>query len=426
MRSIVLAAAVALAFADSSIVVLALPELLQRFHASVSEVAWVVTSYNVAVALVAALIAKARPEPARAARIGLVVFTVASAACAAAPELWSLVGFRAAQGAGTALLLAASLPLLGNVERWAVAGAAGAVLGPAAGGALTQLFDWRAIFVAQAPVGALALLAVRRPRTLEPAAAPRRFQARALAAQAALGLVSAALVGALFLAVVLLVNAWNYEPLAAAAVVSALPAATLVGAPLARRAGAAAAGAVGAALLAAGLVALALLPAADPAWAAAALAFCGLGIGATLPALTRAVFVGAPRAAPTVAVRHAGLVLGLLLLTPLLAHDLTRAVDRAKLVGTGLVLDAPLPATTKVPLAIDLARTLQRAPQGKLPDFRPDFRRRGTSAQLTGLDERLGSTIRAIVTRSFRTAFLVAALLALAAVVPAALVRRGA
>src|SRR6058998_2967583 len=100
MRSIVLAAAVALAFADSSIVVLALPELLQRFHASVSDVAWVVTAYNVAVAVVAAAATRVRLDPTRSVRLGLVVFTAASTACAAAPELWSLVGFRAAQGAG--------------------------------------------------------------------------------------------------------------------------------------------------------------------------------------------------------------------------------------------------------------------------------------------------------------------------------------
>src|SRR5438094_617665 len=64
MRSMLIAAAVALAFADSSIVVLALPELLQRFHTSVSNVAWGVTSYNLAVALVSA----AAPDPDRGAR----------------------------------------------------------------------------------------------------------------------------------------------------------------------------------------------------------------------------------------------------------------------------------------------------------------------------------------------------------------------
>src|SRR2546423_15177028 len=98
MRRIVLAAAVALAFADPSIVVLALPELLQRFHASVSDVAWVVTSYNLAVALVAAVLARRRLDPARTARVGLALFTPASLACAVANGLWLLLAFPPAQG----------------------------------------------------------------------------------------------------------------------------------------------------------------------------------------------------------------------------------------------------------------------------------------------------------------------------------------
>src|SRR5438046_725818 len=125
MRSVLVAAAVALAFADSSIVVLALPELLQRFHTSVSDVAWVVTSYNLAVAVVAAALVRVRLDPARAARVGLTVFTAASIACALANGLWLLVAFRAAQGAGGALTLVAALPLLGRergVPRWALAG----------------------------------------------------------------------------------------------------------------------------------------------------------------------------------------------------------------------------------------------------------------------------------------------------------------
>jgi hypothetical protein len=128
--------------------------------------------------------------------------------------------------------------------------------------------------------------------------------------------------------------------------------------------------------------------------------------------------------ASTVAVRHGGLVLGLLLLTPLLAHDLSRGVQRAKLVGTGLVLDAPLPASTKVPLAIDLARQLQRAPKGEVPDFSPQFRRPGPPRALHALDRALAESVRAVVTRSFRTAFALSALLALAALVPAAALRR--
>ena len=53
MRRAAVAAAVAIAFADSSIVVLALPELYGRFHASIVGVSWVITAYNAAVAVMA-------------------------------------------------------------------------------------------------------------------------------------------------------------------------------------------------------------------------------------------------------------------------------------------------------------------------------------------------------------------------------------
>ena len=87
---------------------------------------------------------------------------------------------------------------------WTLAGTFGAALGPALGGALTQAFDWRAIFVFQAPIAGVALLAafgshVRSP-TLDPSRGPLR---RTFPANVALALVFGALVGALFLAVLL-------------------------------------------------------------------------------------------------------------------------------------------------------------------------------------------------------------------------------
>ena len=72
------------------------------------------------------------------------------------------------------MLLAGSLPVLGaivpprpTVERarrwWALAGAVGAAIGPALGGVLTELFDWRAIFFVQAPIVAGALVVAIDP-----------------------------------------------------------------------------------------------------------------------------------------------------------------------------------------------------------------------------------------------------------------------
>jgi len=166
------AAAVAIAFADSSIVILALPELYGRFQTSIEGVSWVVTAYNLAVAVTAlALVPLVRRLDAGALlAAGLAVFLAASIGCAVAGSLGFLIGARAVQGVGAALLLAGSLPVLAaltgsaesGVRVWILAGTFGLAVGPALGGVLTQAFDWRAIFAAQAPVAALGLLGVVR------------------------------------------------------------------------------------------------------------------------------------------------------------------------------------------------------------------------------------------------------------------------
>jgi hypothetical protein len=140
---------VAIAFADSSIVVLALPQLYSRFETSITGVSWIVTSYNAAVAVTAlALVFFVHRFRARLMFIaGALLFLAASIACASAQALWFLIVARCAQGAGAGLLLGGALSLLA-VNVWTLAGTFGAALGPALGGILTQLFDWRAIFIA--------------------------------------------------------------------------------------------------------------------------------------------------------------------------------------------------------------------------------------------------------------------------------------
>ena len=96
------------------------------------------------------------------------------------------------------------------MRRWAVAGVAGAALGPVIGGLLTSAFSWRAIFVVQIPIVLLAFPAAialrgrvveRRRSTLD--TSPDRPH---LLADLALALLSAALTAALFLLVLLLVD----------------------------------------------------------------------------------------------------------------------------------------------------------------------------------------------------------------------------
>jgi MFS family permease len=433
------AASVAVAFADSSIVVLALPDLYGAFDTTIVGVSWVITSYNLVVAVVAgaaALFAK-RLAPRRGAQAGLLVFTVASVGCAASWSLAALIAFRCVQGLGAALLLAASLSLLGGLRGsrakgaalWTTVAVLGAALGPVLGGVLTQLFDWRAIFVVQAPVAAVALLATGGATVLADER-PRRRSRGAFAADAALGLVFAALVGALFLAVLLVITVWGLEPITGALVVSALPAATLAARPLQRGLSTPVAVGGGALLLAAGLASLALLPRVSNALVAVSLAFCGIGIGLAVPVLTRLSLdaeAGLVRSGSiTVAARHAGLVVALALVAPLLTHSLDHAGERALLGGTKEILDANIPIRKKVPIALALRDALQNAPKGEVPDLGKPFDDAGarTNEHVRAARDDLVTTLEAALTRGFRPAFGLAALFALLSLAPAVRLRR--
>ena len=429
---------VAVAFADSSIVVLALPDLLRQFDVSITSVAWVVTAYNLSLAVVAIAYVRTPSHSRRAGRtvrVGAVVFLAGSLGCSVASSVWLLVGFRVVQGAGAALVLVGALPLIRSLAStpqrgtalWAGAGVFGAALGPALGGVLTDVFSWRAIFVAQVPIAAVALVAAVGVRgesadlvTLERTGGPRRH-----AASLALALASAALVGLLFLAVVQLIDVWRLTPLAAAAVVSVIPLATLLAQPLAARLGSGAA-ATGAILLAAGLAGMGFLPARSLLWVIAALAIAGAGLGLLLPGLTHRVLseVGPSTggAAHTVWIRHAGLVAGILLLTPLLATDLASAGQSAKLRGISVVIDAPVSVTTKARLALDLAPALSRPARTQLPDFTSTLRSQHDPA-LTRMGQDLDQVVEATITRGFRRSYLVAALLGLLVLAPLALLR---
>ena len=441
MLTALVAVAIGVAFADSSIVVLALPDLFGHFHTSIEGVSWVVTAYNAAVAVAAfgliALVHRVRARWILA--TGLLVFFAASVACSLAGSLPFLIIARCVQGAGAALLLAGALPVLaaltGSADRgaaiWTLAGTFGIALGPALGGVLTQVFDWRAIFAAQAPVAALGLVAAFAApvgATLEEGW--RSSLAHTLPANACLGLLFGASVGVLFLAVLLLITVWGYSPIAGAAIVSVLPAATLVTRPLARGLGGLSAICGGAALVAAGLVALALLPSSSAWLAAAALALCGIGLGLAVPtfsgiALDRAA--GLARSGTfTVGVRHLGLVLALALIAPLLAAELPAAGRHAELKATSVLLDAPVGLSTKVPVALDLAGEFQRARAGQIPDLAKPFDEHGAASDpnLAATRDKLVETIEETITRAFRPAFLLSAALAALASLVALLARR--
>jgi MFS family permease len=414
LSSRVLTVGVALAFADASIVVLALPAIYARFDSTIVGVSWVLSGYAVAVTVAAVVIALGRrwlaDRPVTLTAAGAVLFGAGSAWCGAAGTLPSLLAGRAAQGVGAAALLSGALAVLcAQVGRdrgrrlWSGAATAGLAVGPALGGALTEAFDWRMIFFGQLPVAVAVLGAlVRAPRTV-PAPPPEETGGtrRAVAANAGYVTLFAGLVGALFLGVLLLVEVWGFAPLLAAAVMTALPAGTL----LARKPNLP----VGAGVLAAGLAALALLPAADAVWAAVALFVCGAGAGMVMKSLGAAAVPAAARpvraGATVVAAKHAGLVLGLVVIAPLLSGSLQSGGERAVLAGTATVLDARIPVQDKLRLATSVRDTLANTPRGAVPDVRKAIADRETADEVDG-------RLRAVLTRSFRPAFAAAAVLA--------------
>lgn len=431
-----IAVAVGVVLADSSIVILALPEILLRYDVTVATVAWVLTAYNLVLAVAAVPAAHtARRHPRAVFVAGIAVFAAASLWCALAPSLGALLAARCVQALGGALTVTAALELLPGLlgseaaaaRRWAAAGALGTAVGPAAGGLLTQLISWEAIFVAQVPVvaAAAAVAGLRPVRTAAPAGRPH------LAANAALVLVSAALTAALFLVVLLMINGWGLEPVQAAVAVSVMPvAAILSGRFLGGRGGPAARAAAGALGVAAGLAALGLMPGASVGWTLAPQVLVGLGLGLTVGALTEAALAGrSPQGVHggwTLASRHLGVVLGIVLLTPVFVADLDRQQARAQDAVTAILLDSRVAPGTKIALAQAGERVLSDT-EGRVPDLSPIFREvtpePDDREEFAGLQRALADQLDRAATSSVARSFLAAAAFALLALIPVAVAR---
>ena len=411
---------------------LGLPSIYGELQTTVVQASWVITVYAVVVTVVALLIGPlaARLRPASVALVGLVGFAAGSALSGVAGSIGLLYAGRGLQGFGAALALVASLPVLvhltGSVRRgrtwWVTAAAFGAAVGPALGGLLTQVFAWRAIFFVQVPVAVAAVVAVAAPSVRRGAVdRPGRVQRRSLLANLGEVLTFGALVGALFLGVLLLVVVWGYDPIVGAVVVSALPAASFAVRPLAARVSPAVSGAAGAVVLAGGLAGLAFLPRVSGALAAVAFALCGAGMGLALSVLGPASLsessglLGA--GSRSVAARHAGLMLGLLLIAPVLGNNLEAKANDSALAGTRSLLEAQLPLRQKIPVAWALRKEIQQTPDGEVPDVDAVFAAQGAgdNPALASARDGLVGTIESILTRAFRSSFLIAAALALLA-----------
>jgi DHA2 family multidrug resistance protein len=155
---------------DVTIANVALPHMQGTLSATQDQIAWVLTSYIVAAAIMTP------PTGFLAARFGrkrlfvvtVTGFTIASMLCGAATSLTELVVFRLLQGAfGAGLVPLSQAVLLDTYPReqhgsamaiWGVGVMVGPILGPTLGGYLTELYNWRYVFYINLPFGILALL----------------------------------------------------------------------------------------------------------------------------------------------------------------------------------------------------------------------------------------------------------------------------
>ncbi len=184
----------------------------------------------------------------------------------------------------------------------------------------------------------------------------------------------------------------------------------------------------GAALLALGLLGLAFVPGAAPVVGAIAFAVCGAGFDLVHEVLDHAAVPAdgpAVRAAGvSIGARHAGLVLGLALIAPVLSSSLDAGIERATLGATRAMLTTELPLSDKLPVTWALRTAIEEAPRGQVPDLVAEFDERGAegdNAMARARDE-LMDTVTDAVTRSFRPAFVIAAGLALLSGIPTLLV----
>jgi len=174
-RKFVLIAAIlasALGFIDGSILAIAIPAIRTDLSASLIDAQWISNAY--ALTLSALILVGGAAGDRFGLRktfiAGIVLFVVASMACAVAPDAKTLIAFRAIQGVGAAVMVPCSLAIIAKAypkaERgqaigiWAAASALTTALGPVIGGFVLSSFEpgiWRAIFAINLPLGGLAV-----------------------------------------------------------------------------------------------------------------------------------------------------------------------------------------------------------------------------------------------------------------------------
>jgi EmrB/QacA subfamily drug resistance transporter len=155
---------------DNLVVGVALPRIRDDLHVTTAGLQWVVNAYTLpfAALLLTAAALGDRVGRRRIFIAGIVVFTLASAACALSTQDWQLNVARAVQGVGGAAVLPLSLTLLVHsvpdkvrtlaVGIWGGVYGLGVAIGPVVGGAIVEYLHWHFIFWLNVPIGVVAVV----------------------------------------------------------------------------------------------------------------------------------------------------------------------------------------------------------------------------------------------------------------------------
>ena len=156
---------------DLTIVNIAIPNMIDKLNASLDDVLWVLNAYALVLAVLVITAGRLGDlvGPRTMFVAGIALFTAASAACGFAPGVGWLIGFRAVQGLGAAMLMPQTLAIVTMTfppERrgaafgiWGAVAGLATIAGPTLGGLLVTAFDWRWIFFVNLPIG-IAVLSV--------------------------------------------------------------------------------------------------------------------------------------------------------------------------------------------------------------------------------------------------------------------------
>jgi EmrB/QacA subfamily drug resistance transporter len=158
---------------DNTIVTVALPTIRRELDIRVSELEWIVTAYTLTFAAFILIGGKLADLLGRRLmfNVGLAIFTISSLLCGLAGSINLLLGARAIQGVGAAIMIPSTLSIVTAtfpprqrgtaIGVWAGTAGMALAIGPLLGGILTQQLSWHWIFFVNVPVGVLAIVVSR-------------------------------------------------------------------------------------------------------------------------------------------------------------------------------------------------------------------------------------------------------------------------